>query len=688
MAAPHTILVELFMDGAWVDITADVRVDPPLSITFGVRGEAGLVDPSEARLTVNNTTGKYTPKNAVGPYYGLLKRNTPLRVTVGGVVRYVGEVSEFPSRWDPSGADVYEPLIASGTLRRLLRAETLQSTLSSYYVSNPLAIGYWPVTDEEGSESIASGLPGGPAMTITGSPDLAAFDPGPASEPIATWAASSALAGTGDVTGSTGFTAAFYLSIPTTETANGANLWQGYGDASGAGVVYRWWLEYRTGGFLRLRGSNILGAIIADSGDLNHLMIGATRLIVIECEDDGANLDWYVSSDIGTNLGTFAAVQTSAPSAVIIGSAELTGDVAIGQLAMAKVPFAFYTSDFNDVKSAYAGEPVEDRVDRIADEGGFDMTVVDDGTVSTYLGIQPAGTALEVLRDAEQADLGLLRDSLNTANALVYRTRRAMYNDDAVMALDYSAGHLSPPLEPTDDDALLVNDVTATRPGGSSARAVDETSPLSALPWPTGVGRYELAYTANVETDAMLPDVASWLMYRGTLDETRFPQVTIDLTVNPSLVTSFDLLRPGDLITIDNLPAYSGDDEARLHVMGWTERVTNHRRLVTLNCRPADVSDVVRLDDTQYGRLDSASTVTSEALDTTETGVDFTGDTWITTASHPAEFPFDIEIGGEVMTVNSATSTTFTVTRSANGVVKSHLTAAPVRLAAPNRLAL
>jgi hypothetical protein len=281
-----------------------------------------------------------------------------------------------------------------------------------------------------------------------------------------------------------------------------------------------------------------------------------------------------------------------------------------------------------------------------------------------------------------------LRDSINTPNALVYRTRRDAYNAAAVLALDYESDHLVPPLEPTDDDALLVNDVTATRPDGSSARAVDLTSPLSAMPWPDGVGAYELAYPANVETDAQLPDVAAWLVEKGTLDQTRFPQVTIDLTATPALTAGFDALRPGDLLTIDNLPAQSGDDSARLHVMGWTERVGSHRRLVTLNCRPADVDDVVRLNDAQYGRLDSATTVTSEALDATETGVDFTGDTWITTASHPAEFPFDIEIGGEEMRVTSATASTFTVTRSLNGVVKTHLSGAGVRLAAPNRLAL
>jgi hypothetical protein len=55
-------------------------------------------------------------------------------------------------------------------------------------------------------------------------------------------------------------------------------------------------------------------------------------------------------------------------------------------------------------------------------------------------------------------------------------------------------------------------------------------------------------------------------------------------------------------------------------------------------------------------------------------------------------FPFDILIGGERMTVTAITGTTLsqtmTVTRSINGVVKTHLTGAPVALFRPSVIAL
>ncbi|MDQ2622563.1 MAG: hypothetical protein M3Y45_05930, partial [Actinomycetota bacterium] len=64
--------VELFLDGDWVDISTDVRVDPGPVITFGIKNEAGLADPAQCDLVVNNRDGRYSPRNPAGPYYGHL----------------------------------------------------------------------------------------------------------------------------------------------------------------------------------------------------------------------------------------------------------------------------------------------------------------------------------------------------------------------------------------------------------------------------------------------------------------------------------------------------------------------------------------------------------------------------------------------------------------------------------------
>jgi hypothetical protein len=85
----------------------------------------------------------------------------------------------------------------------------------------------------------------------------------------------------------------------------------------------------------------------------------------------------------------------------------------------------------------------------------------------------------------------------------------------------------------------------------------------------------------------------------------------------------------------------------------------------------------------------------AEALDATETSVDVltTGlARWIDSATYPAEFPFDVRTGGEVMRVTACTGTTtsqtFTVTRSINGVTKSHPSGQAISLASPVYVAM
>jgi hypothetical protein len=77
-------------DPFWVDVTNDVRVAQGVVIDEGIPDEAFQADPGTCSLTVNNgsskvpstlgLTGCYSPRNATGPYWGKLLRNTPLRV--------------------------------------------------------------------------------------------------------------------------------------------------------------------------------------------------------------------------------------------------------------------------------------------------------------------------------------------------------------------------------------------------------------------------------------------------------------------------------------------------------------------------------------------------------------------------------------------------------------------------------
>jgi len=66
----------------WTEITSDVRYRSGVTIETGRRDQATHADPSKCTLTINNRSGTYSTRNALGTYYGLLARNTPLQVRV------------------------------------------------------------------------------------------------------------------------------------------------------------------------------------------------------------------------------------------------------------------------------------------------------------------------------------------------------------------------------------------------------------------------------------------------------------------------------------------------------------------------------------------------------------------------------------------------------------------------------
>ena len=113
--APRDLAVELYVGGGWQDITSHVYQRDPIQISRGRQNETTSVAPSSCELTLNNRGGTYSPRNPVGPWYGSLGRNTPIRVAirtakdsftrtvsngwgtadVGGAWSYIGAASLF-----------------------------------------------------------------------------------------------------------------------------------------------------------------------------------------------------------------------------------------------------------------------------------------------------------------------------------------------------------------------------------------------------------------------------------------------------------------------------------------------------------------------------------------------------------------------------------------------------------------
>lgn len=241
-----------------------------------------------------------------------------------------------------------------------------------------------------------------------------------------------------------------------------------------------------------------------------------------------------------------------------------------------------------------------------------------------------------------------------------------------VFALSYTAGHVSEPLEPTDDDQGLRNDVTAKREDGGEARYAKTTGPLNTSAPdtdPDGVGVYDEGVTVNVARDDQLPDQAGWRVHLGTVDEARYPMVHIDLAANPDLADQVTQLGLGDRVTIDNPPAWLPPDQIQLIAEGGTETIGMYDWDLELNASPGAPWNVAQLppgDASTAGpnrpnRLDTSGSqlVADVASSATELLVHTAQDAvlghaqWINTegltAVHPTHFPFDLRLGGEVV---------------------------------------
>ncbi|MDT0305056.1 hypothetical protein [Streptomonospora wellingtoniae] len=266
--------------------------------------------------------------------------------------------------------------------------------------------------------------------------------------------------------------------------------------------------------------------------------------------------------------------------------------------------------------------------------------------------------------------------------------------------IDYGAGHVSDPFEPIDDDQHIRNDVEVKREGGSSARHVQETGPLSVLPPPDGVGVYDESVTLNVADDDQLADQAAWRVHLGTVDEARYPQVRVDLSNKSFLVDDVTSRDSGDWLRVINPPEWLPPRDIDLLIQGYTETISVFTWNIVFNASdaaaytvgevyaPATIGGPDRAD-TSGSRLWTDITAGQASFDVEV----YDGPPWIASAALPGEFPFDIRVGGEVMTVTAAAAPLgdlqeFTVVRSVNGISKPHTEGTAVELAAPAVVAL
>ncbi|MFE2311678.1 hypothetical protein ACFXC8_00505 [Streptomyces sp. NPDC059441] len=646
------VTVELLVNGVWVDITgyAMVRDDSgEIGITRGIRDEGNQTEQSTAHLVLDNRDGRFSPRNPTGLWFGLIGRNQPIRVSVpdglgGKSYRFWGEASQWAPAWDPSGTDVWSDVSANGLLQRLAQGPAPERSVIFNAVTNPLpssVVAYWSCEDPSDSTTLASALVSGSPMTISGTPTLSSYTGFGASDPLPDLTSSTLSGGVVAYDEPVATQVRFLCFIPPAGLADGKTICAIDQVDYSPGANQFWELYYSaTSKSLTLR-------MCADDGanlgvDLVHTLDvrGRQMYVSVEFAENGASLTRAIRiTDVTTgavySVSDVAAAAVSRVTQVAFGvasrsvvgpfgTANLPG-VAIGHVT---VENAVTATTALGVRLNPIGEAAGRRIQRLCGEQGLPFDWVGDLDDTVDMGAQGKQNPLTLMQEAVLADDGLLYENLAVLG-LGYRTRASLYNQDPALILNYSGFNLSEVPIPVEDDRYLANKVTVSV-NGVTATYEETAGSLSTAPPPAGVGVYgpnaESALALNLATSdtPTLLDQAAWRVHLGTVDEARYPQISVNLahqSITPEMRRAILGLRMGDRVQVINPPSWLGGDTIDQLVLGFEESITHFQHRITFTCAPASPYNMIGYLDTVTARIDTDGSQLAADLDSTTAGV-------------------------------------------------------------------
>lgn len=621
--------------------------------------------------------------------------------------RFSGEISSIRKGRDGTGNFQFAAIEASGALRRLSQGvEPIQSALRQATPALPYLIAYWPMEEETDATQFTAATANTLPMTVqtTVMPQFASDSSYDASKPLPVFNASAfgAVLPNYDATifGST--QVRFLCHIPTTgATTNSVvcRIW-------GTGTARLWQLIYTTasGGTWTLEAynvsvNNVLSTVVHTGvdGDLDR--------ISIELDQNGANVDWAVrryttkdsavASSTGT-LGGFTIGQATymdfnQPNNQLVGTS-------VGHVTVQSNITSF--TDLTTQQNAYQGELAGARITRLCSDAGVTVYVAP-GTTEA-MGVQSGDGFMGLLRECEKTDFGTLHDGRGQDTPILeYRPRASAYRQYPQMTLSMSGGHISQPFDPIDDDALLRNDVIAANKGGGEYNAVLSTGALSVLPPASGgSGRYKSQYDVNVAFDSQLNDIAGWWLALGTVDEYRFPGLTVDLgrtaVAGVTSTSSMSLYQAtlntfvDDRIDVTGMQISRIYDTVTLIVRGYSEVISQTDHYLTFNCSPYTPYRVTLLQPITFssqndyvGRLDARTSVIDTAMSSSDTTLTLRSQSerWAALTGNPLyDNAYWLKVAGEKMLVTAVGTN---VTTLVNNGAFSHAVNSSVTPALP-----
>lgn len=634
--------------------------------------------------------------------------NGSLATIFTGSHEFTGEVSEFPQTADSTGVDIYMPMEASSVMRRLQQGESpLKSAMRRYILSKSTCIGYWSM--ENGASADIAGTRDAGIQNVTFGTDSTL----PSSAGTATLDNSAPTMN--NIGGSS-------LRRSTTNVSTGIFLVKFAAAHASASEIFRW-ITNGTVNFWTINFDNtgyyvagfdssgtVLGGVVTASwpaGVTEDSWIAFRLTETTSAGNIDVRIDWNHIGDSTNHSNTTGTAYCAGSSVGRIsdfvvnpnGYAENEG-AQITQVAILQESITADSTNFVAATEAFLGETAGTRFLRVASDAGITAECYGDPTATVQMGVQIASTSTAVMQECEDAEGGFIY-APREFFGLAFRTRAAMQNLPLIATLSYTSNTFTY-IKPTDDDKVLRNDVTITSPDGTMSSTSTHTTGPNNINSPDtdaqGVGRYDAAYSLNVENSDLLDDVAQFATFLGTWDEIRVPQVGVSLersvfVSDPNTSYALSQMDIGDSYKISNLPTWFSVDPIELLVRGVQKTLQNRGYQITwINQAYGPFRSIDNLTSSANSRFRVAGSNSSLNASMASTGLSTftvntpTGKLWGTTALKPGNFPLDVFVGGERITISGITGTgaaqVFTPSvRSVNGVVKAHNALDEVQLA-------
>lgn len=608
---------------------------------------------------------------------GLASANTWLTQNTAEITkadyRGFGEIAEMPQEWDVTGTDIYVPVSANGILRRLTQGSSALRSAIFRNLSRYIGAGatdYWPL--EGGSQTTAAGnaVPFGRAAAVNNVLFTTDSAIGGSAGVMTLNDANSYIRADGVTTAPANqMFAIYYIKVPSAP-------------ASLKSLVN----VYTTGTIRRITIgiSNITYQIDGYAADGTSLFStnssfgtgaapGQWLAFQLKLTKNGTGVDvalgWYPLGTrqyfYGFNAPTVASAVVGAPSAFYTAPDAGTLGASFAHIMMGNLAgWEFATLTFANSSVGYDGETTGARWLRICKEEGVKGRLVGWLDDCERMGPQPLATFSAILDECAQIEGGVQYEAKDQA-ALVFRTRRSLYGQDA-LSLTYArpTSHLAGSFRPVDDDLLTKNRVTVSRPTGSFAVYEKKSGKKSTQAPPNGVGVYDVPLTRNAYTDARLVQLASWEVGKGTWPQRRVPNIEVWLqrpvfASNATLTRQMRSILPGSRLQILSPPVWVGGSTLDTLIRGFSERLLNRGHELAFSSVPYGPYDVGRFDSTT---LPAATPIRWDVRTSTlAAGISSSATLAASVTTSRLGFwswkscPYNVKIAGQVNTVIGAT---------------------------------